>query len=114
MPELTPALELAPMPEPAPMPDLPGYLHFIFRSRHASHEALGLRMHMRPMSTISTKMKVTKMAYLSRCTVCSAQWSCQPPLPPPQHKGIFGLLRSLSLATCPQFAHAVSTPREPP
>src|SRR5258708_14311140 len=127
--ELIPTPELTPTPEPAPMPDLPGYSHFIFQSRHASHEALGLRMHTRPMPTISMKTKVTKMAYLSRCTICSAQWSCKPPLPPPQHEGVFWTAPQPPYALYrpqpsplqpqphdmhPQFAHAVSTPHEPP
>src|SRR5258708_32935645 len=84
---------------------------------------------MRPTPTISMKTKVTKMAYLSRCTICSAQQACQPPLLPPRHEGAFWTAPQPPYAlyqlqpsplqpqphdVCPQFTHAVSTPHKLP
>src|SRR5258708_5328556 len=117
------------MPEPVPMLVLPGYSHFVLRAQHSSHEAFGLRTHMRPMPNISTETKDHRQTYPSQHIACSVQRTYWPPPPPPQVDDVsWSALQPPCAPSRPQHgpwqpqppdahprsAHPASTTRAPP
>src|SRR5258708_24767030 len=76
--------EPAPAPEPTLTLVLPGYSHFVLQVRHSSHEAFGLRTHMRPMPNISTEMKYHRQTYPLQHIACSVRLMYRPLPPPPR------------------------------
>src|SRR5260221_7090783 len=121
--------EPAPAPEPTPTLVLPGYLHFVLLVQHSSHEAFGLRTHMRPTPNISTEMKDHRQTYPSRHIACSIRRTYQPLPPPPRVDDVswstlqppctpsqpqHGPWQPQPPDACPRSAHPASTASTPP